>query len=193
MAVLSYALLFERALKYLQIFLNGLLLSLGDAAYASIPFVGKINRLCLHGKRAEPSWCRPVRHHRLQPAIDFRFVAPVERISPSEMPRPAQNLPVRGQRGEASLFLVSADTRCNLQLSQILFVYVLCQRLVQMGFSKTSQMPSHASLCEHCSLSPSSAKEAMPVWREVFNPSFNDRFPDHFRKKDLSTKGIERE
>ena len=50
---------------------------------------------------------------------------------------------------------------------------------IQMEFSKRGQVPSHASLCEHCSLSPSSAKEAVPVWREVFISSFRDRFSHH--------------
>ena len=54
---------------------------------------------------------------------------------------------------------------------------------VQMGFSKRSQMPSHASLCERCSISPSSAKEAVPVWREVFVSSFRDRFSHHCSEK----------
>ena len=52
-----------------------------------------------------------------------------------------------------------------------------------MGFSKRGQVPSHAPLCEHCSLSPSSAKEAVPVWREVFILSFRDRFTRHCSEK----------
>ena len=52
-----------------------------------------------------------------------------------------------------------------------------------MGFSKRGQNDIHASLCEHCSLSPSSAKEAVPVWREVFISSFRDRFPHHCSEK----------
>ena len=67
----------------------------------------------------------------------------------------------------------------------LLHRFSLCARVahvgerVQMVFSKRSQMPSHASLCEHCSLSPSSAKEAVPVWREVFISSFRDLFSHH--------------
>ena len=52
-----------------------------------------------------------------------------------------------------------------------------------MGFTKRSQVPSHASLCERCSLSPSSAKEAVPIWREVFILSFRDRFSHHCSEK----------
>ena len=88
-----------------------------------------------------------------------------------------------------------AQSLCHQEVSfEHLFVcllhrFSLCARVahvgerVQMVFSKRSQMPSHASLCEHCSLSPSSAKEAVPVWREVFISSFRDLFSHHCSEK----------
>ena len=45
------------------------------------------------------------------------------------------------------------------------------------------EVKCHASLCEHCSLSPSSAKEAVPVWREVFISSFTERVSHHCSEK----------
>ena len=41
---------------------------------------------------------------------------------------------------------------------------------LQMRFAKRGQVPSHTSLCQHRSLSPSSSDEALPIWREVFIP-----------------------
>ena len=60
---------------------------------------------------------------------------------------------------------MSPSNICSLASS----IAHICEQ-IQMGLSNRGQVPSHASLCEHCSLSPSSAKEAVPVWREVFIP-----------------------
>ena len=78
-------------------------------------------------RKSEPSQRRSVRRHRLQPALDFRFVAPVEGISASEMPGPSQDLLERNQRCEASLLSMCTVTRHDLQLSKIVFVSVLRQ------------------------------------------------------------------
>ena len=138
-AAMSYALSFE-SLRYLQIFLSGRFSSPGDAANVSFPVIDaltirdrKIKRLWLHGERASqnPRSADQIRRHRLQSALDFRIVASIEGVSASEMPGPAQDLPKGDQRCEASLLSISTDTWHDLQISKVLFVSVLRQRLVQ--------------------------------------------------------------
>ena len=117
MTVLWYALPFERALSYWQMFSSSLISSSGDAAYASVPvirarFVTRKSSVCgsMVKAQTEPSQRRPVRRHRLQPTLVCHFVAPVEGVSASEMPGHAQDFPKGNQRCKVFLILHSTDT-----------------------------------------------------------------------------------
>ena len=139
-AELSHAVPLQTARKHLQTFLSSRFNSPGDAAVC----VESCDRRAHNsgqedeasvapGRASEPktSQCRPHHRHRVQPALDFRCVAPVEVVAASEVPSPAEYLAERDQRCKPYLLPESAIAGHSLKFAEILVVPILCRAMLR--------------------------------------------------------------